>query len=228
MSQEAYQLLARAMRYVFILIAALFFLLTVVWMRRDQRQWNKEKKQLPDAGTVGELVDADSLRRYPVPREGTLGSSRRCDIRIIGRGVRRRHADVRFREGKGLMIIPSGGGRITLNGRTVTSPVCAGRGARLRIGSVLLTLKLFEGLDVPAEGVYADEEYDPLMAVVPDADGWSQVIPLPEDRIDGGEAAEEIPGPGEGFDAGIPFDGLPMAPGGENGGGKGDSDETER
>ena len=223
MYQEAYRLLSRGMRYVFILIAGLFFLLTVIWMRRDQRRWKKDRKMLPDAGNVGELVDIDSLRRVPVPREGTIGSSPRCDIRVVGRGVKRRHADVRFAEGKGLMIIPAAGRKVTVDGRTVSSPVCAGRGSRIKIGSVMLTLRLFDSLNVPAGGVYREEEeYDPLNAVTPGAeDGWAEMAPLPEDRIDGGgedRAGDEY---GE-YDSARPFDGVPMMPDGAR-----DEDGTE-
>ncbi len=213
MSQEAFRLLSRAMRYVFVLIAALFFLLTVIWMRRDQRHWKKNKKQLPDAGTVGDLVDEDSLRRIPVPREGTIGSGGRCDIRIIGRGVRRRHADIRFVDGKGLLIIPARGARILLDGKPIKSPAFAGRDTRLKIGSVILTLKLLRMVDAPARGIYEAEEgeYDPLTAVVPVEDGWSRVIPLPEDRIDGGpdmDRADE-----DGDDASrSPFEGVSLMP----------------
>ena len=179
MSQEAFRLLSRAMRYVFVLIAALYFLLTVLWMRRDQRQWKKEKKNLPDAGTVGELVDEDSLKRYPVPREGTIGSARRCDIRVIGHGVKRLHADIRFADGKGLMIIPARGAKILLNGEPVSSRACAGRDSRLKIGSASLVLKLLKNVDAPARGVFGDG-YDPPAEVVPGADGWARVVPLPE------------------------------------------------
>ncbi len=212
MSSDAYQLLSRAMRYVFVLIAALFFLMTVIWMRRDQRHWRRNKKDLPDAGTVGELVDEDSLRRCPVPREGTLGSSARCDIRIVGRGVRRHHADVRFVDGRGLRIIPGKGRKIFVDGQAVSSPVYAARGAHIRIGSVYLTLRLFEGVDAPAGGVYGEDGgFDPLMTLEPGAEGWSRVMPLPEDRIVGDDEEESAEsGYTGGFDEGVPFDSTPV------------------
>ena len=212
MSQEAFRLLSRAMRYVFVLIAALYFVLTVLWMRRDQRQWKKEKKNLPDAGTVGELVDEDSLKRYPVPREGTIGSARRCDIRVIGHGVKRLHADIRFADGKGLMIIPARGAKILLNGEPVSSRACAGRDSRLKIGSASLVLKLLKNVDAPARGVFGDG-YDPPAEVVPGADGWSRVMPMPEERP-GGETGDEW---SWGDEFGVeepedPFRGVPLMP----------------
>lgn len=212
MSQEAFRLLSRAMRYVFVLIAALYFLLTVLWMRRDQRQWKKEKKKLPDAGTVGELVDEDSLKRYPVPREGTIGSARRCDIRIIGNGVRRRHADIRFVDGKGLMIVPARKAKIVLNGEPVASRACAGRDSRVKIGSASLVLKLLKNVDAPARGVFEDG-YAPPAEVMPGEDGWSRVVPLAEERAEG-EAENEW---SWGDECGIeeppdPFRGVPLMP----------------
>lgn len=212
MSQEAFRLLSRAMRYVFVLIAALYFLLTVLWMRRDQRQWKKEKKKLPDAGTVGELVDVDSLKRYPVPREGTVGSARRCDIRIIGNGIRRLHADIRFVDGKGLIIVPARKAKVILNGKPVASRACAGRDSRLKIGSASLVLKLLKNVDAPARGVFGDG-YDPPARTVPGEDGWSRVVAVPE------ESSGENPGEqwswGDEFGADEPedpFRGVPLMP----------------
>ena len=226
MSQEAFRLLSRAMRYVFVLIAALYFLLTVLWMKRDQRQWKKEKKNLPDAGTVGELVDEDSLKRYPVPREGTVGSARRCDIRIIGHGVRRLHADIRFVDGKGLMIIPSRRAKILLNGEPVSSRVYAGRDSRVKIGSASLVLKLLKNVDAPARGVFGDGYGSPA-EMVPDADGWSRVVPMPEEHVSGRPEEEWSWGDEYGAEEPAdPFRGVPLLPPGRNAddGGK---DETQ-
>ena len=212
MSQEAFRLLSRAMRYVFALIAALFFLLTVLWMRRDRRQWKKEKKNLPDAGTVGELVDEDSLKRYPVPREGTVGCARRCDIRIVGHGVRRLHADIRFVDGKGLLIIPARRAKVVLNGEPVKSRAYAGRDSRLNIGSASLVLRMLRNVDAPARGVFGDG-YDSLAEVVPGADGWSRVVPLPDERPGGGPGDEWSWG--DEYSAGEdedPFRGVPLMP----------------
>lgn len=225
MSQEAFRLLSRAMRYVFVLIAALYFLLTVLWMRRDQRQWKKEKKNLPDAGNVGELVDEDSLKRYPVPREGTIGSARRCDIRIIGRGVKRLHADIRFVDGKGLMIIPSRRAKILLNGEPVTSRACAGRDSRLKIGSAPLVLKLLKNVDAPARGDFGDG-YDPLSEAVPGEDGWSRVVPRTEEGTGKNPGEEWSWGDEYGDDEPEdPFRGVPLTPPGKAFG-DGGEDET--
>ena len=62
MPETAYQILARSMRYVFLLLGILAFLLALLMMRRESRQWRKEKRQLPDSGRVGEAVDEDSMK----------------------------------------------------------------------------------------------------------------------------------------------------------------------
>ena len=98
MSQEAYELAALTMRYVFTAL-----MLMIVWRACrgaliDSRRAAKLRQLSPMTGVCGELValEADErLRRgmrFPVIREGAIGSARRSDVRIRQSSVRRRHA----------------------------------------------------------------------------------------------------------------------------------------
>ena len=98
MSQNVYELIALAARYCFAALMVLIVLrawrLTIVDSRRAQTL----RRLSPETGLSGELIvmegDQQARRgmRYPVIREGMIGSARRADIRIRHSSVRRRHA----------------------------------------------------------------------------------------------------------------------------------------
>lgn len=109
MSQSVYELIALAARYVFaglmLLIVARAWRITIV----DSRRAATLRRMSPQTGLSGELVvlegDEKARRgmRYPVIREGMIGTSRRADIRIHHSSVRRRHAYFQLAE-EGLRI----------------------------------------------------------------------------------------------------------------------------
>ena len=98
MSQSVYELMALAARYVFAALMVLIVLrawrLTIVDSRRTQTL----RRLSPETGLSGELIvlegDGQARRgmRYPVIREGMIGSSRGADVRVRNGSVRRRHA----------------------------------------------------------------------------------------------------------------------------------------
>ena len=98
MSQNVYEILALGARYVFaalmVLIVARAWRITII----DSRRAKTLRRISPETGLSGELIvmagDEKARRgmRYPVIREGMIGSSRRADIRIRHSSVRRRHA----------------------------------------------------------------------------------------------------------------------------------------
>ena len=109
MSQSVYELIALAARYVFaglmLLIVLRAWRITLV----DSRRASTLRHLSPQTGISGELVviegDEKARRgmRYPVIREGMIGTSRRADIRIRHSSVRRRHAYFQLAE-EGLRI----------------------------------------------------------------------------------------------------------------------------
>ena len=105
MQSNGYQLLALAARALFVILAALVVLRAALALLQQHRARKKLLRSLPDAGMVGELRDVDSDRGYPLAREAVLGSGRGCDIRL--RGLRRRHLDLAYVEGKGILLTPA-------------------------------------------------------------------------------------------------------------------------
>lgn len=98
MSQGLYEIIALGGRYIFatlmVLIVARAWRITIV----DSRRAETLRRLSPQTGLSGELVvmeGEEQARRgmkYPVIREGMIGSSRRADIRIRHSSIRRRHA----------------------------------------------------------------------------------------------------------------------------------------
>ena len=98
MSQNLYELVALGARYVFaglmLLIVLRAWRITLI----DSRRAAALRRLSPQTGLSGELLvlDGDEKARrgmrYPVIREGMIGSSRRSDIRIRHSSVRRKHA----------------------------------------------------------------------------------------------------------------------------------------
>ena len=173
MSGEAYEILALLMRYVFALIGALIVFRSFIWLRKDARAYKKEMKTLPDAGLVGEIVDLDTGKAQPLPREGVIGSARECDIRVKGDGVLRRHARFEFTEGKGLKIIPARRGLTLLGGVEMRGPGYALHGTQLGIGAHALRVRLFAGLNVPTPVAYP--EPDSILDAADEEIPWTNI-----------------------------------------------------
>ena len=201
MSGDAYEILALLMRYVFAVIGALIVFRSFIWLRKDARAYRKEMRSLPDAGLIGEMVDLDTGKAQPLPREGVIGSSRECDIRVKGDYVLRRHARFEFEEGKGLKIIPSRRGLTLLGGVEMRGPGWALHGTQIGIGSHTLRVRLFAGLNVPMPAAYP--EPDTILDAEDEEIPWTNITVennyyLPEeqpaDAVPFGEKAQDYDG----------------------------------
>ena len=97
MSVDMFELLALTMRYVFAGLMVLIVLRAARGALVDSRRSAKLRRLSPMTGISGELVVLDPLpklprgMRFPVIREGMIGASRRADVRIRDKSVRRRH-----------------------------------------------------------------------------------------------------------------------------------------
>jgi len=166
-SVDWYELLAMLMRYVFVAIGILILWRAFCWLRRDARAYKKEMRSLPDAGLIGEVVNLATGKSQPLPREGMMGSSRFCDIRLKGAGVRRCHALFALEEGKGLQVIPQRGSRVIMAGVELRGPAHALHGTELQLGNAVVKVRLFAGLKVPHpsqfqvdQSMYDEQEAD--------------------------------------------------------------------
>ena len=149
MASEGYELLSLFMRYIFIGLGVLILLRAFRWMRKDSRAYKKQIRALPDAGLVGEMVNLQTGKSQPLPREGIIGSARNCDIRIKGAGVARKHALFAFEEGKGMKITPVRRAIVFLAGVELRGSAHALHGTQLQVGDAMLRVRLFTGLNVP-------------------------------------------------------------------------------
>ena len=157
MVSATYEIIALLMRYVFVALGVVMLVVAFRWMRRESREWTQKKRRLPDAGNVGELMDIDTGERFPLAREGMIGSGGRADIRLAGIPMGRTAAFI-FEEGKGVRITPIGGRNILLDGAPLRSGAYALHGTLLEIGGRRLRVRLFAGLNVPRRAVYAEDE----------------------------------------------------------------------
>lgn len=98
MSRDVYEFIALSSRYAFTLIMLIIVLRAIRGALVDSRRAATLRRLSPMTGLSGELVVLEANQkiprgmRYPVIREGMIGSSRRADIRIRHASIRRRHA----------------------------------------------------------------------------------------------------------------------------------------
>ncbi len=157
MSTDAYELLAMLLRYVFVALGVVILFRAYRQVRKDARAHKKAMKQLPDAGLIGEVVDLDTGKSQPLPREGMMGSSPACDIRLKRRGVKRRHVLFDLVEGKGVRIKPHLGSRVSMEGVTLKNAAYALHGTHMMLGNAHIRIRLFAGLNVPNPAAFAPD-----------------------------------------------------------------------
>ena len=203
MSAEAYELLALLMRFVYVLIGALILWRALRWMRRDAKAYKREMKSLPDAGLVGEIVNLKTGQAQPLPREGTIGAARECDIRVKAAGVRRIHARFEFVERKGLCVIPGWRCKTLLSGHEIQGQAYALHGTQLEMGGALLRVRLFAGLKIPQPLAYpSDDVPEQEVEVQP----WSEIGDIPLFPVPG---AVDQAGGADGY---VPYDAATLPP----------------
>ena len=149
MSQNVYELIALAARYGFAALMVLIVLrawrLTIVDSRRAQTL----RRLSPETGLSGELIvmegDQQARRgmRYPVIREGMIGSARRADIRIRHSSVRRRHAWFQL-TGEGLSVRAHAGAMLRDRRGRPVKEITLKDGGVMSVGRVRLMLVLSE------------------------------------------------------------------------------------
>lgn len=149
MGETTYELLSLGLRYWFILLIFLTLLRCYFLMRSDRRAYLQTLRQLPDAGLIGEVVNLATGEGQPLPREGMIGASRSCDIRVPG--LRHREMEFVFRPGFGVKLIPIHRKHHVL---IDSEPLIKGvdyalHGTVLDIRGTQLRFRLFAGLDLP-------------------------------------------------------------------------------
>ena len=149
LGRNLYEIAALAGRYVFaglmLLIVLRAWRITIV----DSRRAGTLRRMSPETGISGELVvvsgDEKARRgmKYPVIREGMIGSSRRADIRIRHSSVRRRHAYFQLTE-DGLKLRTHAGAPLRDDRGHPVRQITLPDGAEFSVGKVRLLLVLSE------------------------------------------------------------------------------------
>ena len=209
-SAEVWRILYSVSRYLLPVLLLMMVLLVLFYILSEARIRRERVRSLPGSGTVGELVvlsgsrDLDVNTWFPVPREGTLGSVRSCDLVIPCPGVHTKHLDFSWEDGIGLLIRPRTGCEALVNGvpvtcRTAAASVPLTHGSLLQVGSAVLRLHLFAALDntMPVQAQMLPSPYSPVpdcmtpvppfpdsaMPVPPLQDPSVPVPPLPDSAI---------------------------------------------
>ena len=160
-SDGLYEILALAARYFF---AGLFLLIVLRAWRvtvRDARRARKLRRLSPQTGLSGELVVLEGEgrarrgMRYPVIREGTLGSARSADVRVRHPSVRPRHARFELTE-EGLSLTAAPGAKLLDGEGERARKLLLRDGDCFTAGSVTLTLVLIDAAG--RAGDYAGQE----------------------------------------------------------------------
>ena len=156
MGADAYEILALCMRYVFAALMLLIVLRAWRITAADGARATKLRRLSPQTGIVGELLvvnggeRARDGMRYRLILEGTVGSGRKCDIRIRHSSVRSRHAVLQMTN-DGLFIRSHAGARMADGFGRSRREMTLHDGDTLRIGHVQLMLILSEADEAPEE-----------------------------------------------------------------------------
>ena len=144
---QLYELAALAGRYVFAALMLLIVLRAGRITLIDARRAAALRRMSPETGVVGEFMvtrggqRAKTGMKYPVIREGMIGSSRRADIRLRHGSVRRKHAWFQMTE-QGLRIRANARAPLRRGDGRVVRGIVLRDGDVITVGDVELLLVL--------------------------------------------------------------------------------------
>ncbi len=156
MSTNMYELLALGMRYVFAAIMVLIVIRAARITAVDSRRARKLRRLSPQTGIIGEMLVVDgnervkSGMRYPLTLEGTIGSSRRADIRLRHPGIKARHAFYQMTD-DGLFVRRHAAARIYDDLGTSVREITLSDGDCIIVGRIRLMLVLSNADEMPGE-----------------------------------------------------------------------------
>lgn len=193
MNASIYELAALGARYVFaavmLLIVVRAWRITIV----DSRRAASLRRYSPETGVCGEflVLHGDGRvrdgMRYPVIREGLIGSSRKADVRLRSHSVRRAHAYFELTP-KGLHVRTHANSRLYNARGESRSDMYLADGSRITIGKAELMLILTEstGIHAEPEAYIRDDLFDvPAPAPAPASDeNRRRAVPWDDDESD--------------------------------------------
>lgn len=156
MNGNLYEIIAIGARYLFAVIMVIIVIrawkITII----DSRRAASLRRLSPETGVCGEfivLAGNGKVRegmRYPVIREGLIGSSRKADVRLRSRDVHRSHAFFELTK-KGLRLRAQGRARVYDSRGNSRKELLLGDGVKITVGRIELMLILTEGTVVQDE-----------------------------------------------------------------------------
>lgn len=176
MSGNMYEIIAIAARYLFAALMVLIVIrawnITIV----DSRRASILRRLSPETGVCGEFLittGGGKVRdgmRFPVIREGMIGSSSKADVRLRASGVHRTHAYFELTK-NGLKVRTHASARL-FNARGESKrEFLLGDGAKITVGSIEMMLILTVAVNAPAEdnrdGLFDIPDDSPTLAPRP-------------------------------------------------------------
>lgn len=152
----------------------------------DSRRAASLRRMSPQTGLSGELVVLDGEgkarcgMRYPVIREGMIGSSRRADIRIRHPSIRRRHAWFQLTEG-GLSVHARTGAPMQRGDGMPVRSLTLADGGLFTLGDIELLLVLTDAPPALRRGWDYDDAGGAGDARFPTPDSRETEAPDPDD-----------------------------------------------
>ena len=182
---ELYSTVSLVARWLFAFFALMLLLFAFSWHHSERKEQRERFRNLPGAGTVGELLvlsGSDELPQdtwFPVPREGILGSLRSCDLVSPCPGVRSQHLDFSWQDRTGLLVRPRLGCDIVVDGvlvdrREAADGVPLLHGSVLQVGSAVLRLQLFAALS------HTNRTFSPAVPMQPASPAAAAWTPQPQ------------------------------------------------
>ena len=145
--RELYELVSMAARYWFCALLSLIAFRAWRVTVKDNRRASLLRIWSPETGCIGEFVvnpgKGKKSETLPIPKEGVLGASRKCDVCVRSRDVKRYHLALEQRQG-GVLATPIGRARALKNNQVADAPVFLRDGDTLTIGTTKLLLVMFE------------------------------------------------------------------------------------
>lgn len=152
MPRNIYEGIAVSFNFVFMALSVLIALCGFRWLRADRKAVRRALAETPRADCVGTLVVVSGKSPYlskgmaiDLPREGTVGRSRACDVRLVHQDIPARAARVSLEPG-GMLFSPARWESITVNGQPYDKPVLVCTGSRVQWGGLTLRLMLDESV----------------------------------------------------------------------------------
>lgn len=156
MNGSLYEIVALAARYLFAAIMLLIMLRAWKITLVDSRRAASLRRLSPETGVCGEFLvlrghgKVRDGMRYPVIREGLVGSSRKADIRLRSGSVHRSHAFFELTE-RGLRMRANSGARLYNAAGRSKKEIMLGDGSRVTFGQIEMLLILNEAVNFRAE-----------------------------------------------------------------------------